>query len=29
MRYAPWVELETHPVGTIEETFPIIQSVYG
>lgn len=29
MRYAPWVEFESHPVGMIEETFPIIQSVYG
>lgn len=29
VKYGPWVHFEIHPVGTIEETFPIIQSVYG
>jgi hypothetical protein len=29
LRYAPWIEFEVYPVATIEETFPVIQKVYG
>ena len=29
LRYAPWVELETFSVTTIEDAFPVIQRVYG
>jgi hypothetical protein len=29
LRYAPWMEFEVYPVATIEETFPVIQKVYG
>jgi hypothetical protein len=29
LRYAPWINFEVFPVGTIEEAFPVIQSVYG
>jgi len=28
-RYSPWIEFEIFPVTTIEESFPVIQSVYG
>jgi hypothetical protein len=27
--YAPWIDFEVIPITTIEEAFPVIQSVYG
>lgn len=29
IQYGPWIEFETVPITTIEEAFPVIQSVYG
>lgn len=29
IQYLPWIEFDTHPVVTIEDAFPVIQSVYG
>lgn len=29
LRYAEWIEFETHPVTTIEDAFPVIQRVFG
>ena len=29
LQYGPWIEFESTPVTTIEEAFPVIQSVYG
>lgn len=29
LQYAPWIELETFPITTIEDAFPVIQRVYG
>jgi len=29
MQYAPWIDFETAVCTTIEEAFPVIQSVYG
>lgn len=29
IRYGPWLSMETFPVTTIEDAFPVIQSVYG
>lgn len=29
LQYAPWVDFEVFPVASIEETFPIIQKLYG
>ena len=29
IRYGPWVRFQSFPVATIEETFPVIQRVYG
>jgi hypothetical protein len=29
IRYAPWMVFDVIPVTTIEDAFPVIQSVYG
>ena len=29
IEYAPWIEFDVVPVTTIEDAFPVIQSVYG
>jgi hypothetical protein len=29
IRYGPWMTFEILPVATIEEAFPVIQTVYG
>ena len=29
IQYAPWMEFEVIPVTTIEDSFPVIQSLYG
>jgi hypothetical protein len=29
IRYGPWMTFEVLPVTTIEDAFPVIQSVYG
>ncbi|GAA2153038.1 hypothetical protein GCM10009844_36900 [Nocardioides koreensis] len=29
IQYGPWIEFETTPITTIEDAFPVIQSVYG
>ena len=29
IEYSPWIQFEVTPVTTIEEAFPVIQSVYG
>ena len=29
LQYGPWIEFQATPVTTIEEAFPVIQSVYG
>ena len=29
IEYNPWIQFEVTPVTTIEEAFPVIQSVYG
>ena len=29
LRYEPWIEFEVLPISTMEDTFPLIQRVYG
>lgn len=29
IQYGPWMTFELFPVATIEETFPIVQKLYG
>ena len=29
LQYGPWINFETTPIATIEEAFPVIQSIYG
>ena len=29
LRYAPWIDFDVVPVSTMEDTFPLIQRVYG
>lgn len=29
LQYGPWIEFDVVPVATIEESFPVVLSVYG